>query len=344
MDVRVSVFLFQIIYLVQNSLCCLNRLGNIHVADGETKIGAVVGQELAIGAQLTLLGEVDEMAHAKVVHSSQFFCCQLIAPIAGIFTGKQIPIHMVRLMKRTTDKSLKAVVDVKQVGGEQGAALCNELVAEFTAGHLQTFCAGNGGCHRSNGVRITTHGNGKPQRLLSRMVTSFKISLDGNGHTALTGDVKTVGLAEFVKIEIKVVSNFIFNKTPNPSSTFPTVVLLQEYATCDGLCSLDALRVVVGNRSRDARQLQCFFKRVGIQSDRTHTHGRTVAETAVGAGIYAQQPRGKPPAVAGVNVFPSQSLHDFHQSLRTVLRVGHQPFCHGERHDRVVCEPAAFGN
>ena len=116
MDIGESVLLHQIFHLINELIHSLYRLRYIHIADWEAKVGGVAGQQLAIRPQFTLFGEVNKMAHAKVMHSLQLCFCQFPILVPRIFPREQFPTAIIGLMQRTTDKCLKTVVDVEQVG------------------------------------------------------------------------------------------------------------------------------------------------------------------------------------------------------------------------------------
>ena len=95
MNIGISVLLHQILHLVNELMHSLYRLWHIHIADWEAKIGGVAGQQLAIWPQLTLFGEVNKMAHAKVVHSLQLCFCQFPVFVPGIFPSEQFPTNII---------------------------------------------------------------------------------------------------------------------------------------------------------------------------------------------------------------------------------------------------------
>ena len=203
------------------------------------------------------------MAHAKMMHSFQLCFCQFPILVPRIFPSEQFSTDIIGLVQRATDECLKTVVDVEQVGWKQRTTLVDNIWMESSSTAISVR-SGNRGRHGPNGVRIATHGYGQPQCFLGRITATFEISLDGNGHTALTGHVKAVYVANIIKIEVKIISYLLCDKMPYHFLCTERYVFMKKHTASYGLCPLDALWMVMRDGSRDACQLQCLFQRIGI--------------------------------------------------------------------------------
>ena len=143
MYVDISVLLHQVFYLIDELVHSLYRLRHIHIPNWETQIGGVIGQQLMVRQQFALFGEVNKMTHSKVMHSPQLCFSQFPILVTGIFTCKQTLTYIIGLMQWAADKSLKAVVDVEQVGRKQRTTLIDKVIGETTADDVKRLCPCN---------------------------------------------------------------------------------------------------------------------------------------------------------------------------------------------------------
>ena len=122
----------------------------------------------------------------------------------------------------------------------------------------------------------------------------------------------------------------------------------QEDGRCNGLCALDALRVVMGDHGGQLGRMEGLRQRLVQPSGGGHAHGAAVAVTAVGFRVVALQPLAEPSAVAAVRIVPAVDLHvQGHGNFNGLIvhAVGiHEGFRHGNGHNGVVRKVRALRN
>ena len=112
-----------------------------------------------------------------------------------------------------------------------------------------------------------------------------------------------------------------------------------------GLCTLDALRVVVGDLGGHLCHLQRFVQRVKQPACRRHPHRRAVAKAAVGLRMLRTQPSTKHPTVTGIGICLAQTPHfvlHLGKGFRCIPLPCHQAPCHRDCHDRIIGEVRFF--
>ena len=76
-----------------------------------------------------------------------------------------------------------------------------------------------------------------------------------------------------------------------------------------GFCTLDALRVVVGDFGSGPGHLQGALQAVIQPADCRDSHGRAVAPATVWPGIFLRQPIAEPSTIAGIWILLAPLLH-----------------------------------
>ena len=269
--------------------------------------------------------------------------CRSFILVARIFTCKDVyRLKEERLVERSGDKGLKAVVDLQQFLGEQLPALCDDIIryVGVRRNPIQRTSVSHRGGHVADGVRVAAHGDGQAQAVQGAV--SLQEGHDGNGHTALASGVKTVPVTNILQLDIEMIAKLLFYIPFDLSFRVKASMNLQIDTGGYGLRSLDALWVVVSDRGRDLCQLQRLLKRVGIHPHRAHPQGRPIAKAAVGLGNVRAQPLAERASISSIGIPAPHVLHDPDQAVRTMRRIIHQPFGHGQCHHRGVSKPAAL--
>ena len=218
---------------------------------------------------------------------------------------------------------IKPFADVDHPGGEFLHGLVDEGV-----GHLFVIGVGHGTCDGGEGVGIATQGDGEFDAV--DIVLGVKETDDGRTYRSCTGGVKCIGIVE-VGVFLVCPVWIILMKDVLTHELLVLAILQMEYGECRGHCPFDALRMVVGGGGSLRCHPDAFLFRLRQPRCRGATHGRAIAQTAIGLGLMTGKPLLEGSAESRMTMFVG-TLPQVHGHVQMVDK----RLCTRERQHRVV--------
>ena len=163
---------------------------------------------------------------------------------------------------------------------------------------------GDGAGDAGDGVAVATKGDGFAEGVFE--VCGIEEGDNGFGDGALAADIEFVGGADGFDGAVEIVGELGLEE--GADFFFGLALPRKKDGGCDGLGSLDAVGVVVGDFGTALGFLECPVEVFGDPSDGAGPHGGAVAPAVVGLGVVELEPLDEGAAVAGIWVEAAELL------------------------------------